>query len=341
MRGRLLAGVAGIVLVVLLLRGRAPAVAVEDYHVAMGTIVRVALFVDESQAPPLFAAARGEIARLDSLLTHYGATSEVARVNEAPVGDWVDVSPELAGLLAGSLRLAERTKGAFDPTLGALTKLWGFPDARRPPTTTQIEAALRLCGHELVQLQGNRVRRELPGLRLDLGAAAKGYIVDRTVALLRAAGVDAGVVEAGGDLRYWGVKPDGRAWRFGVQHPRDPARITAVEDVGLPALATSGDYEQTFEYDGQRYHHLLDPATGRPARRTVSATVWASTAIVADVLATAAFVAGPQAALEWAAADDSVEVLLYYEADGKLTRVTSSGLQGRLVAAADSALASP
>ena len=135
--------------------------------------------------------------------------------------------------------------------------------------------------------------------------------------------MEAGVVEAGGDLRFWGRKPDGRGWRFGVQHPRDPADTVAVEDVGLPALATSGDYERSFEFEGRRYHHLLDPATGYPARRAVSATVWARTALEADALATAAFVAGPGPALEWAAADEDLEVMVYYEEDGRLRRVHS------------------
>jgi thiamine biosynthesis lipoprotein len=211
----------------------------------------------------------------------------------------------------------------------------------RPPAAAQIDSARRAGGYRLLRLRDGRLSFDRPGVQLDLGAAAKGYIVDRAVALLRSAGVPAGVVEAGGDLRFWGHKPDGRPWRFGVQHPRDPATIAAVDDVGLPALATSGDYEQTFEYEGWSYHHLLDPASGYPAERAVSATVWAPTALAADALATAAFVAGPGAALEWAADDDSLEVLVYYEVDGELTRVLSAGLEGRIETTTDSELTTP
>ena len=336
MKVRLLVGAAGVGLMILLLPKAEPVKALEEYHVAMGTVVRVALYADSSAAPSMFALARDEIDRLSTLLTHYGSDSEVARVNRHAADGWMEVSTDLAGVLGLSLDIARRTGGVFDPALGALTSLWGFPDATRPPASAAIDSALACSGYQQVRFEAGRVRFAVAGVQLDLGAGAKGYIVDRTVARLQAAGVSAGVVEAGGDLRYWGVKPDGRAWRFGVQHPRQPESIIAVDDVGLAALATSGDYEQTFEFDGRQYHHLLDPATGMPADRAVSATVWARSAMEADALATAAFVAGPQQALEWAATNDSVEVLLYYESGGMLRRVLSAGLKGHLEATPDS-----
>ncbi len=333
MKARVLAGLAGLAAFLWLLPRPGPAVPVEGYHVAMGTVVRVALFADEDRAPPMFAQAWGLIDRLDSALTHYGGSSEIARLHGIAPGQPEALSEELHQVLEPALELARRTDGAFDPALGALTALWGFPEARRPPAPASIDSALALGGYEQVRLSQGRVIFERAGVRLDLGAAAKGYVVDRTVDLLRAAGVEAGVVEAGGDLRFWGRKPDGRPWRFGVQHPRDPADTVSVEDVGLPALATSGDYELAFESEGRRYHHLLDPATGYPASRAVSATAWARTALEADALATAAFVAGPGPALGWAAADDGLEVMVYYEDGGYLRRVHSDGLQGRIQAA--------
>ncbi len=338
---RLLVGVAGVALVLLLLPRAELARPLEEYHVAMGTIVRVAIFADEAEAPALFAVARDEIDHLSAGLTHYGTDGELARVNREAQSGWVDISADLADVLGLSLAIARRTGGSFDPSLGALTRLWGFPDATQPPTPAAIDSALAQCGYRHVRIEGRRVRFTSQGIRLDLGAGAKGYVVDRTVSRLQAAGVMAGVVEAGGDLRYWGSKPDGRPWHFGVQHPRLPGVIVAAEDVGLAALATSGDYEQTFEFAGQQYHHLLDPQTGLPAQRAVSATVWARSAMEADALATAAFVAGPQQALEWAAAADSMEVLLYYESDGVLRYALSEGLQGRIDAVPDSPAHNP
>jgi thiamine biosynthesis lipoprotein len=341
LKARVLTGLAGLAALLWLLPRAGPAVPVEGYHVAMGTVVRVALFVDEDRARPLFKRAWALIDRLDSTLTHYGGSSEVARLHGTAPGQPAALSEELEQVLSPALELAGRTDGAFDPVLGALTALWGFPEARRPPAPAAIDSALASCGFEHVRLREGRLIFDRPGMRLDLGAAAKGHVVDRTVALLQAAGVEAGVVEAGGDLRFWGRKPDGRDWRFGVQHPRDPADTVAVEDVGLPALATSGDYEQVFEFQGRRYHHLLDPATGYPARRAVSATAWARTALAADALATAAFVAGPGPALEWAAHDESLEVMVYYEDGGRLRRVHSAGLRGRIQSASAHGPASP
>jgi len=166
-------------------------------------------------------------------------------------------------------------------------------------------------------------------LRLDLGAAAKGYAVDRMVAVLEKFGVAAGLIDAGGDIRYWGEKPDGRPWVFGVQHPRYPERYIEVEDLGLAAIATSGDYEQYFEWEGKRYHHLLDPTTGYPARTCISATVWASTAMDADILSTAVFVLGPERGLELVAGLQGVEALVFFERDGQLEYRSSAGVTGR------------
>ena len=167
------------------------------------------------------------------------------------------------------------------------------------------------------------------GVRLDLGAAAKGYAVDQAVQALRSGGVQSGLIEAGGDIRYWGEKPDGHLWRFGIQHPRDPNRYFEVEDIGLAAIATSGDYQQYFSEGGQRYHHILDPQSGWPARRLISATVWAETAMDADILSTAVFVLGAERGLELIEESPRVEALVFTETAGGLESKATSGVQGR------------
>ena len=150
----------------------------------------------------------------------------------------------LIAVLTRSQHFAALTDGAFDCTVGALTNLWNFPDAVAPPASAQIDSALALVGYEGLEVAAQSLRINRPGLRLDLGAAAKGYAVDQAVATMQELGVEAGVIEAGGDIRYWGEKPDGQPWLFGVQHPRAPEQYIAVEDLGLAAIATSGDYEQ-------------------------------------------------------------------------------------------------
>ena len=324
----MLLGAAGLLLVFYLLPPAEILRPVEKYHLAMGTVVRIALYADEDRADELFELATSEIDRIDSLMSRHSEASEVSRIGRLAADSSVSVSPDMARVVERSLRLSHLSGGAFDPTVGSLTRLWGFPDARRPPAAGQIDSALALVGHGHLDLSGGLLRFHLPGMRLDLGAAAKGYAVDRAVHMLESAGVSAGLVEAGGDIRFWGDKPDGRDWQFGVQHPRQSDLLIVVDGLESRALATSGDYEQVFEYEGRRYHHLLDPVTGYPAGRSVSATVWAETAMDADILATAAFVMGPDAAVQLVEAMPNTETLVFFMDGDQLERRTTTGLHG-------------
>lgn len=128
---------------------------------------------------------------------------------------------------------------------------------------------------------------------VDLGAIAKGWAVDRAIEKLEAAGIRSAIIDAGGDLRIIGSRPGKGTWRIGVQHPREAGGLLATFDLRDTAIVTSGDYERFFVVAGERYHHILDPATGRPARGCQSVTVLAPTAAEADACATAAFVLGP------------------------------------------------
>ena len=332
---RFVIAVAGLLIVLYLLPSRDPAVPVTRYHLAMDTAVRIDLFVEESAAEPLFDLATAEIDRLDSLLSHYSPTSEVSSVNAQAATLPVAIGADLERVLQRSLFLSRHTQGAFDVSLGALTALWDFPHARRMPDPAAVDSALSLSGYKHLELADARLRFAVPGLRLDLGATAKGYVVDQIVDLLQSAGAPAGLIEAGGDLRYWGEKPDGRPWRFGIQHPRheqmpSARRFLEVADIGLAALATSGDYERFFELDGRRYHHILDPRDGYPARSCVSATVWAHRARDADILSTTAFVLGPQAGLELVKSMPNTESLVFYEKEGQLRRAASAAIEALL-----------
>ena len=301
-----------------------------EAHLAMGTVVAINLYMEEEEARPLAALAFAEIDRLDSLMSHYSPASELNRINRLATEKAVTCSPELSTVLERSQHFARRSGGVFDITIGVLTRLWNFPDARVPPRAGQIDSALALTGCEYLQLQEGRVRLLRQGMRLDLGGVAKGYAVDRAVALLQEVGVPCGLITAGGDIRFWGEKPDGRPWRFAVQHPRESGQAIEVEDLQLAALATSGDYEQSFEHEGERFHHLLDPGTGYPAHRAVSATVWTKTAMDADILSTAVFVLGPERGVEWVETLPETEALVFFEREGQLEYQASSYVAKRL-----------
>jgi thiamine biosynthesis lipoprotein len=319
----------GLAFILYFLRPPGPVEPARQDRLLLGTLVTIKLYGDQEALEPHFAAAFARIGRLDSLLSRHRPDSELRYLERAALDSGVACSPEMLEVLGRSQYFARRTGGALDITIGALTGLWNFPDAQALPDSASLDSARALVGYQYLYIDGDRVRILQPGLRLDLGAAGKGYAVDEAVAVLQQRGLEAGLVDAGGNLRYWGEKPDGRPWRFGVQHPRQPENYLEVEDLGLPAMATSGDYQQYFEQEGRRYHHILDPATGYPAQASVSATVWAATALEADILSTAVFVLGPERGLELVEELPGVEALVFFARDGRLQHRASSGAAGR------------
>ena len=168
----------------------------------------------------------------------------------------------------------------------------------------------------------------MPGcFSLDLGGIAKGYIVDRGLALLAQAGVENAFLNAGGDIAILGTKPDGTPWRVGIRHPRGADHYIAVLSMTGGAVVTSGDYERTFEAGGQRYHHILDPSTGYPAGDLTSVTITAPTATEADALSTAVFVLGPERGLALVESLPGVEAVLVTR---DLEIMVSTGLVGKI-----------
>lgn len=209
------------------------------------------------------------------------------------------VPRELAPLIAQAHRLAVRSEQRFDPGIARLVELWGFDDAEAFRDTPPEDAAIKVVlskPHLLsaATLDGNQLRTAGPGLALDMGGIAKGTAVQQALAVLRAAGIQHGLVNAGGDMQALGTVGR-RPWHIAIRHPRPTERRRLLAALDLhdgEALFTSGDYERYFEHEGTRYHHLLDPRTGRPARGAQSATVLHTDAAVADAAATALFVAG-------------------------------------------------
>jgi len=330
MKARILLAMVGLGLVLFFLPRPPRAVPFERAHFAMGTVVHLKLYEEEEAASRLSRLAFAEIDRIDSTMSHFAEASELSRLNRLAASEPVACSAELMRVLIPARRFAGVTSGAFDITIGALTDLWNFPDASRPPAVLAIAAARASVGYEKLQIREQTVRFLHPDLSLDLGAVAKGYAVDRATNLLISEGARSGLIIAGGDIRYWGEKPDGREWRMGIQHPRAPDQLVEAEDIGLNAVATSGDYEQTFEHGGTRYHHLLDPRTGYPARGCVSVTAWAPTAMEADILSTAVFVLGPNRGVDWIETLPRAETLVFFVDQGELRHRSSSGVAERL-----------
>jgi thiamine biosynthesis lipoprotein len=256
----------------------------------MGMQVRVVLYAtDEAVARAAAGTAFAEIARLDAVFSDYRADSEIARL--AGRSGHQQVSEELFFVLQRATRLARQTGGAFDPTVGALTALWREAiDRQRLPQQAEIDSASRRSGYDKLALDSaaRTVEITAAGLRLDLGAIAKGYILDHALAVLREAGADRALVEAGGDIVAGAPPPARRGWSIDVPHlsPAGEGRGCNLSLVDA-AVSTSGDHAQFIEMDGRRYSHTVDPRTGLGLTHRRTATVVAADGLTADGLATA------------------------------------------------------
>jgi thiamine biosynthesis lipoprotein len=267
----------------------------------MGTSMDLTLRLPSGQglrARALLDAAEAELRRIQALMTTW-EPSALTALNDAAGQGPVPVPPELARLVARALFLASESEGAFDPTWKALDGAWKF-ESDDPVLPGEADLAPLLervdWSRVVVDLEANTV--SLPaGFELGLGGIAKGYGVDRAMAVWLAEGVKHGIVDAGGDLKALGTNDDG-PWEIAIKHPRRRDEILAVIPVSNACVVTSGDYERFFEVDGQRYHHILDPRDGRPSRGAMSATVLGPDAAACDALATALCVLSPAKGLE-------------------------------------------
>lgn len=269
----------------------------------------------------VLAAAEAELRRIEDVMTSW-RDSPLTRLNESAGQGPQPVTEELALLIGRGLAVGELTEGAFDITFASVGKLWDFK-ASPPiiPSSAKIATALESVGFDKVVLDLDKLTVALPeGTRLGLGGIAKGYGVDRAMRVLLDAGVQHGVVNAGGDMKVLGTK-FGTPWRIAIKHPRKRDEVIAMVPLSNTCMVTSGDYERFFEYEGERYHHILDPRTGSPATGAMSVTVIAPDAAFADALATALAVLGPEKGLSIVEGQDRVECLIV-GMDGKITRST-------------------
>jgi thiamine biosynthesis lipoprotein len=237
--------------------------------------------------------------------------------------------PEVLEVLKTAERIAVLSGGAFDPLILSLTSLWSFDSGGRLPDPAEIRAALGRIDYEGLRIEPEGRVRLPSGSGLDLGGIAKGGVVDLLADHLASQGRRDFLIDAGGDILVSGLKQGGKQWVIGIRHPRRSQEILGVVSLGSAggrtAIVTSGDYERYFEVDGVRYHHILDPRTGYPARGLVSVTVMAPSCAVADALATAVFVLGPVQGLELLEKLSGVEGLLVGERDGELYAERTSG----------------
>ena len=280
--------------------------------------------------------AEEEVRRLDALLSRTSGSSEVSMLNGAG-GEMVPVGAEICTLIQTAGDFTEATGGAFDITIAPVVSAWGFTtDSYQVPDREALQTLLGSVGMEHVHLSGGSARLD-PGTMIDLGGIAKGYTADRVAEIFQEHAVPRGKVELGGNILVIGDKPDGTAWRVGVQDPKHPDEadgLVCVLNLTDAFAVTSGSYQRYFEQDGKRYHHIIDPATGCPADSGLtSVTVVADSArgngTMCDALSTALFVMGEDKALDfWRSGVYDFQLVLVTE-DGRV--VVTEGLKDGFV----------
>jgi thiamine biosynthesis lipoprotein len=295
----------------------------------MGTIVEITLVAEEQETAKTAALqAFQKIKRIEYLMSPWIESSDVTRINRSAGNDGVKVSPETIEVIKRAQEDSKLSGGGFDITVGPLVQLWRKARERGiPPETKEIKETLHLINfRNLKTSHGGKVLLKKKRMAIDLGGIAKGYAADRAFELLKGLGFRNMVVNAGGDLRVGGSKPDG-PWSVGVQHPRDPEKMVTRIFLSDAAVATSGDYENFFIHQGKRYHHILNPKNGFPAEGCQSVTVLHKEGTTADALATAIFVLGPEKGYALCQRLEGVDCLIT-DKEGNIT--LSPGLKGRI-----------
>jgi FAD:protein FMN transferase len=293
----------------------------------MGTSVRVELWSDETRhGHEAIGAVMDEMHRIDAAMSPYKPQSELSVINRDAGRAPVPVGPELFGLLERSVEFSEMSGGAFDITFASVGHLYDYRLKTRP-TDEALRRAQEAVGyrHLVLDRQARTVRFAHEATRIDLGGFAKGYAVDRGAQILRTKGVASAVVTAGGDSRILGDRR-GRPWTIGIRDPRAAGQVVAVLPLQDVSLSTSGDYERFFEKDGVRYHHLIDPKTGRSPSSVRSVTVVADDGLTSEALSKCVFVLGVREGLGLVESRPGVDAVVV---DAAGTLHFSSGLLNR------------
>jgi thiamine biosynthesis lipoprotein len=271
----------------------------------MGTRYRVKVVMDEASSKQIYEIERASTTALENVnskMSHYLDDSEVSRINTWSQDDPYPISSDTLEVLQHAMEISSTTEGAFDITVAPLVDAWGFgPPGRMPqsPDKTEIDQLLERTGWEMLQVDraSSSISKSRPDLSLDLSAIAKGYAVDKVADALDAQDVEHYMIEVGGEVRTKGRNEQGEPWRIGIERPipgGDQA-IELVVPMSDSSMATSGDYRNYYEVEGERVSHTIDPRSGYPITHSVaSVTVVGPLCVRADAYATALLVLGPQ-----------------------------------------------
>jgi thiamine biosynthesis lipoprotein len=264
-------------------------------------------------------------------LSTYIPESEISRFNEGT--DCFNFESDyFLPVLQASKEVFENSEGAFDPTVGPLVNAWGFgPDKSMVPDSSVVDSLLQLVGFNNIKFDESKVCKQIPGIKLDFSAVAKGYAVDVVADFLERKGIENLLVEIGGELICKGTKNEGKPWRTAIEDPSVEVyerKILAVVELEDRAVATSGNYRNYYVKDGVKYVHTINPSTGYPIAQTlVSASVFANNCMLADAYATAFMVLGIDKAKSVLSKNKSLDAYLIYSTEnGEMITYVTEGI---------------
>jgi len=289
-------------------------------RILLGTVVEIQVKdKDKEKAGSAIEKAFEEIKRIDDLFSTYNEDSPVWKLNHNQ-DTLINVDPEIFSLMVLCDSIYNISHGSFDVSLNKLLTTWGFDgDDPSLPAEDKLSSALLNSGWNNIELLEDNSFKRRAGTELNFGAIAKGYAVDKAIIVLIKLGINSALVNAGGE-----VKTIGDDWVIGIQHPRNQNQIIEKINPGKMSVATSGDYEKYFEFNGKRYHHILNPETGYPADSLISVTVMNKSCTIADALTTAVFVLGQAKGLRLIENLAETEVMIF---DKQMNKRYSSGFK--------------
>lgn len=261
---------------------------------------------------------------LDSVvnkMSMFDSNSEISKINNNTTGDWIEVSPELAEVLKKSDDVYKKSNGGFDPTVGKLVNLWGFGTSKtaKIPDQAEIKEVLKYTGFNKLKFSNDytKIKKTDPQIYIDLSAIAKGYGVDKVAELLISKGYEDFVVEIGGEVRAQGMKSSDKSWIIGVMRPlKGKFENEYVLKLNNYSVATSGDYRNYYDVDGNTFSHTINSRTGYPIKNNVaSVTVFRKSCMEADALATAIISMDPEKAIAFANERGIITILFVRKSD--------------------------
>ncbi|MFB9107408.1 FAD:protein FMN transferase [Flavobacterium gyeonganense] len=243
-----------------------------------------------------------EISRIENLISDWKPDSQVSEVNQNAGIKPVKVDQEVFELTQRAIELSKKTKGAFDVSFAALDRVWKFDGSMNEmPSAEAIKKSVEKVGYKNIVLDSvnSTIFLKLKGMKIGFGALGEGYATDKCRSMMLAKGIKAGIINGSGDMSTWGKQPNGEDWKIGITNPFKPEKILAVVPLNNGAVTTSGNYEKYVVFNGKRYSHIINPATGYPATGLCSVTVFGPSAETANGFSTSLMVLGKKTGMDF------------------------------------------